>query len=73
MSVSQGTFADLAGRRLRNEYSSAAAPEDAEALYDYMVERCAQQHNGVSASGQFGADLQVSLLNDGPVTFLLES
>ncbi len=71
--VSQFTLAADTGKGLRPGFSSAAAPTDAEALYDYMVERCAQQHNGVSASGQFGADMQVSLLNDGPVTFLLES
>jgi len=43
---------------------------EAERLYDYMVESFKSKHTDV-ASGIFGADMQVSLVNDGPVTFLL--
>ena len=46
-------------------------PERAEALYDYFISRAEQLHPDV-ASGVFGANMQVSLCNDGPVTFMLE-
>jgi len=40
-------------------------------MYDYFIHRIKQQHTNI-ATGVFGADMQVSLTNDGPVTFLLE-
>ena len=43
----------------------------AEALYDYFVERCRQQEMNTQ-TGRFAADMQVSLVNDGPVTFWLQ-
>ncbi|MGS5169947.1 D-aminoacyl-tRNA deacylase, partial [Escherichia coli] len=43
----------------------------AEALYDYFVERCRQQDMNTQ-TGRFAADMQVSLVNDGPVTFWLQ-
>jgi D-tyrosyl-tRNA(Tyr) deacylase len=71
--VSQFTLAADTRKGLRPGFSTAAAPADAEALYDYIVAKCQQEHVGKVATGQFGAAMQVSLVNDGPVTFLLES
>lgn len=55
----------------RPSFTPAAAPDVATSLFDYLVERaCAQQLN--VQTGRFGAYMQVSLVNDGPVTFWLE-
>ena len=70
--VSQFTLAADTTRGLRPGFSSAAAPELAETLYGEVLQRLAAAHQPV-ASGVFGADMQVSLVNDGPVTFLLET
>jgi D-tyrosyl-tRNA(Tyr) deacylase len=69
--VSQFTLAASTDRGLRPGFSVAMPPAEANALYDHMVERATQLHAN-SASGQFAADMKVSLENDGPVTFLLE-
>lgn len=68
--VSQFTLAADTRKGLRPSFSSAAPPALAEQLYDYFVERAKQLHNPV-ATGVFAADMQVSLTNDGPVTFML--
>ena len=47
-------------------------PADAGQLYDYILAQLQHRHESVAA-GRFGADMQVSLVNDGPVTFLLQS
>jgi len=70
--VSQFTLSADTRRGLRPGFSSAMAPEEAALLYDYMVARLRERHGDVGA-GVFGASMQVSLVNDGPVTFLLES
>lgn len=70
--VSQFTLAADTRSGLRPGFSSAAAPELGEALYDYLVQQARAGHPEV-ACGRFGADMQVYLQNDGPVTFLLES
>lgn len=70
--VPQFTLAADTRRGNRPGFSSAAAPEAAQALFEQLVEAAAQQHPLV-ASGRFGADMQVSLTNDGPVTFWLEA
>ena len=55
------------------DFSSAAGPPgQARALFDALVERARATHPDV-ACGRFGADMQVSLVNDGPVTFWLEA
>lgn len=69
--VSQFTLAADTRKGLRPSFTTAAPPEQAEALYDYFVSRAEHLYPDVS-SGIFGADMQVSLCNDGPVTFLLE-
>lgn len=68
--VSQFTLAANTNKGLRPSFSSAKSPELAQQLYDYFVEQAEQQHKRV-ACGQFGADMKVSLVNDGPVTFIL--
>jgi D-tyrosyl-tRNA(Tyr) deacylase len=70
--VSQFTLAADTSRGLRPGFSSAKPPAEAELLYDYFLTQAKNSHATV-ASGRFGADMQVSLVNDGPVTFLLNS
>jgi len=55
----------------RPSFTPAATPEDGERLYDYFVSQAKAAHADI-ATGQFGADMQVSLTNDGPVTFWLQ-
>ncbi|WP_373184390.1 D-aminoacyl-tRNA deacylase [Halopseudomonas sp.] len=69
--VSQFTLAADTRKGLRPGFSTAAKPEQAAALFDYLLGRAGAAHSPV-ASGRFGADMQVHLVNDGPVTFLLE-
>jgi D-tyrosyl-tRNA(Tyr) deacylase len=71
--VSQFTLAADTKKGMRPSFSSAAPPEPAEALYDYFLKQAQIECQGEVASGEFGADMQVSLCNDGPVTFLLSS
>jgi D-tyrosyl-tRNA(Tyr) deacylase len=70
--VSQFTLAADTQKGTRAGFSTAAAPEDARRLFDYFLDRARAVH-GTVASGVFGANMQVSLVNDGPVTFWLET
>ncbi|WP_010323597.1 D-aminoacyl-tRNA deacylase [Marinobacterium stanieri] len=69
--VSQFTLVADTRKGLRPSFSSGASPAEGERLYNYFVEQAQSLHNPV-ATGRFGADMKVELLNDGPVTFLLE-
>ena len=70
--VPQFTLAADTGRGNRASFTPAADPADAAALFSYLVEQARVLHTPV-ASGQFGANMQVSLINDGPVTFWLQT
>lgn len=69
--VPQFTLAADTAKGARPGFTPAAPPEQGKRLYEYVVERARHQH-GTVASGVFGADMQVTLTNDGPVTFWLE-
>jgi D-tyrosyl-tRNA(Tyr) deacylase len=70
--VPQFTLAADTRKGTRPGFSTAAAPHQAEALFSELVERARRLHPTVGA-GRFGAHMQVSLINDGPVSFWLES
>jgi len=69
--VPQFTLAADTHKGSRAGFSTAAAPHEARALFDYLLERALSAHSPVAA-GRFGADMRVELVNDGPVTFWLE-
>jgi D-tyrosyl-tRNA(Tyr) deacylase len=69
--VSQFTLAADTQSGLRPSFSTAAAPALAAELFTYLLDQASSVHGKV-ASGRFGADMQVHLVNDGPVTFLLQ-
>jgi D-aminoacyl-tRNA deacylase len=71
--VSQFTLAASTDKGLRPSFSSAKPPAEAEQLYDYFLKAAQATHSSTVASGRFGADMQVALVNDGPVTFMLKS
>jgi len=69
--ISQFTLAADTKNGTRAGFSTAMPPLDAESLYDYFVENTRSSDLKVE-TGIFGSDMKVSLVNDGPVTFLLE-
>jgi D-tyrosyl-tRNA(Tyr) deacylase len=70
--VPQFTLAADTDKGMRASFTPAAAPEDGRRLFAYLLDNARKQHP-IVASGTFGADMQVTLTNDGPVTFWLES
>ena len=70
--VSQFTLAADTKSGLRPSFSTAAPPALAESLFNHLLGEAKRLHTNV-ASGRFGADMQVHLVNDGPVTFLLQT
>ena len=70
--VPQFTLAADTRKGMRPSFTPAAAPEDGQRLFGYLLTRARRTHPEV-ATGQFGADMQVELVNDGPVTFWLRA
>lgn len=69
--VSQFTLVADTAKGRKPSFSSAAEPELGKTLYELFLHESVQKL-GVVQSGEFGADMQVSLVNDGPVTFMIE-
>lgn len=69
--VPQFTLAANTNKGNRPSFATAAPPDKGEALFNYMVDQ-SRELFGPTGSGIFGADMKVSLVNDGPVTFWLE-
>lgn len=72
LAVSQFTLAGNCAKGRRPSFDTAAPPEEANLLYEYFVDRLRKLDVPV-ATGIFQADMQVHLVNDGPVTFVLDS
>jgi len=68
--VPQFTLAADTKSGTRPSFTPAASPEDGRRLFDHVVRRARESHGNVE-TGKFGADMKVSLTNDGPVTFWL--
>jgi D-tyrosyl-tRNA(Tyr) deacylase len=68
--VPQFTLAANTGKGMRPSFTPAASPEDGRELFEILVGELERRHAG-TRGGSFGAHMQVALLNDGPVTFLL--
>ncbi|PXV97739.1 D-aminoacyl-tRNA deacylase [Pantoea ananatis] len=69
--VSQFTLAADTQKGMRPSFSGGAEPQEAERLYNYFS-ACCRRHDVMTANGRFAADMQVALVNDGPVTFWLQ-
>jgi len=70
--VPQFTLAADTKKGMRPSFTPAAPPEEGRRLFEYLAARAREQHAPV-ATGTFGADMQVTLTNDGPVTFWLQA
>ncbi len=70
--VPQFTLAADTHKGTRPSFSSAASPEQGASLFEYLVAAARERHPRVQ-TGVFGADMKVSLINDGPVTFWLQA
>ena len=70
--ISQFTLYANCKKGNRPSFIDAGAPDEANALYEYIIEKCKERVNVVER-GEFGADMKVTLLNDGPFTIVLDS
>jgi len=71
--ISQFTLHASTKKGNRPSYIRAARPEQAIPLYQYFLESCETELGRAIFSGEFGADMKVSLVNDGPVTIIIDS
>ena len=72
MLVSQFTLYANCKKGNRPSFIEAGNPEKAERIYEYIIDKCKREISCVQ-TGQFGAEMKVSLVNDGPFTILLDS
>lgn len=70
--ISQFTLYADCKKGNRPSFTNAGNPELANSLYEYIIEKCMEQVSNVQ-TGNFGADMKISLLNDGPFTIVLDS
>jgi len=70
--VSQFTLAGSTEKGNRPDYSAAESPNDAKILYEYFIRKLSEHGVLTVETGEFGAYMDVSLINDGPVTLILE-
>ena len=71
--VSQFTLYASCVKGRRPSFTDAAKPDEAEKLYDYFVERVKSSGVRNVQCGEFGADMEVEIINDGPLTFVIDS
>jgi D-tyrosyl-tRNA(Tyr) deacylase len=71
--VSQFTLFATTKKGNRPPYNRSAKPEIAVPMYEKFIERLAADFGGTIQTGEFGADMKLSLLNDGPVTIIIDS
>ena len=71
--VSQFTLHAVTKKGNRPSYIKAARPEQAIPLYEYFLSKTKSQFSGKVLSGEFGAEMKIALINDGPVTIIIDS
>ena len=69
--ISQFTLYANCKKGYRPSFTEAGKPDMANEMYEYIIEKCREQFH--VETGEFGADMKVSLLNDGPFTIILDS
>lgn len=70
--ISQFTLAGDCSKGRRPDFTGAAKPDTAKEIYNHFIQDVSSKINGKAASGIFGADMKVSLINDGPVTLIIK-
>lgn len=73
LSISQFTLYARTKKGNRPSFIDAAQPEHGDKLYQLLNDKLRQEYNLKVETGEFGADMQVALVNDGPITILLDS